>query len=57
MFKFAYITWNGTNYHNVISTKDITSGAIVEGNDKISARWNRKSYAATIVKLGKYIAG
>jgi len=55
--KLAYITWNRTNYHNVISTKDIISGDIAEGNNNISAKWKRKAYAANIVKLGKYIAG
>jgi len=52
MYKFAYVTWNGTAYHNVVSTKDISNGDVVEGNNNVSAKWKGETYAATIVKLG-----
>ena len=38
MHKFAYITSNETAYHNVVSTKDISNGDIVEGNNNVSAK-------------------
>ena len=53
MYKFAYITSNETAYHNVVSTKDISNGDIVEGNNNVSAKWKGKTYAATTVKLGE----
>jgi len=54
MSKYVYITWNGTSYHNVVSTKDIVRGDILEGNKSVSVKWKGKVYEATIVKLGKY---
>jgi len=51
--KFAYMKWNGTTYFNVIDTKNIISGDKVEGNDSVTAKWQGRTYAATIIKLGK----
>jgi len=55
MADYAFVVWSGTRQKSVVKRSDITKG-VTAPNQIVSVRWKGKSYAATIIRLGKRFA-
>ena len=50
--QYAFVVWSGTQQKSVIKCTAITSG-VATPNQEVTARWWGRSYAATLICVGK----
>ena len=51
---YAFIIWEGSEQKSVIKCSTITKGIPV-AEQKVTAKWRARSYAATVIETGNYL--